>query len=251
MIMTSNRTTDFGFEQVTLEEKTKRVGEVFRSVASNYDLMNDLMSFGIHRMWKRYAVHMAHIKPGDHVLDVAGGTGDMSMLFNKKVGEDGLVIMSDINERMLSNGRNKLIDNGILKNIDYLQANAEVLPFLDCTFDCISIAFGLRNVTDKDKALSSMFDKLKYGGKVIILEFSKVILPALKPLYEQYSFRFIPALGGIISKDKESYQYLVESIRKHPDQDTLKSMMENVGFSEVSFNNLSGGIVAVHKGYKL
>lgn len=243
--------TDFGFERVSPEEKTRRVGEVFSSVASRYDLMNDLMSFGIHRFWKRYAVHIAQIKPGARVLDVAGGTGDMSVLFKRAAGENGSVIVSDINSEMLSEGRDRMLDKGLLHGFQYVQANAEALPFESNSFDNICIAFGLRNVTNKDAALSSMFEKVRYGGSVMILEFSKVILPLLKKLYETYSFQFIPRLGQLIANDADSYRYLVESIDMHPDQETLKSMMENAGFSRVEYFNLTGGIVAIHKGYKL
>jgi demethylmenaquinone methyltransferase / 2-methoxy-6-polyprenyl-1,4-benzoquinol methylase len=243
--------TDFGFEQVDPREKTRRVGEVFSSVASRYDLMNDLMSLGVHRLWKRYAVHIAQIKPGAKILDVAGGTGDMSTLFHRATGEQGMVIVSDINNAMLSEGRDRLLDRGLIKGLQFVQANAEALPFQRNSFDCICIAFGLRNVTDKDVALRSMFEKLKYGGSVVILEFSKVVLPVLKQLYESYSFQFIPRLGELIAKDKDSYRYLVESISMHPDQETLKGMMETAGFSRVEYYNLTGGVVAVHKGYKL
>ena len=249
--MTEQDSTDFGFEQIDPQEKTRRVGEVFSSVASRYDLMNDLMSFGIHRAWKRYAIQIAQIKPGALVLDVAGGTGDMSVLFHRAVGEQGVVIASDINNAMLNEGRDRLLDRGITKGLQYVQANAEALPFKRNSFDCVCIAFGLRNVTDKDAALRSMYENVKYGGSVVILEFSKVVLPVLKQLYEAYSFHFIPRLGELIAEDKDSYRYLVESIRMHPDQDTLKDMMENAGFSRVEYYNLTGGIVAVHKGYKL
>ena len=243
--------THFGFEQVNPQEKTRRVGEVFSSVASRYDLMNDLMSLGIHRLWKRYAVHVAQIKPGAHVLDVAGGTGDMSAHFHRAVGEEGLVIVSDINNAMLSEGRDRSLDRGVNTGMQYVQANAEFLPFKRNSFDCVCIAFGLRNVTDKDAALRCMFENIKYGGCVVILEFSKVVLPVLKQLYETYSFQLIPRLGELIANDKDSYRYLVESISMHPAQDTLKNMMETAGFSRVEYYNLSGGIVAVHKGYKL
>ena len=249
--MIENRTSDFGYEKVSPEEKTRRVADVFHSVAGNYDLMNDLMSLGIHRLWKRYAIHISNVRVGNKILDVAGGTGDLSSLFHKKVGESGMVIVSDINESMLREGRDKLINNGIVQGMGYVQANAEYLPFSDNTFDCISIAFGLRNVTDKHKALQSMYSKLKYGGSVIILEFSKVTLPVLKEIYDQYSFKLIPIIGKLVVKDKDSYQYLVESIQKHPDQETLKDMMDVAGFSRVTYHNLTGGVVAIHKGYKL
>ena len=243
--------TDFGFEQISPEDKTRRVGEVFSSVSPRYDLMNDLMSLGIHRLWKRYAVHLSGTRPGQHVLDVAGGTGDMARLFYDRVGADGMVLVSDINNRMLALGRNKLYDHGIAGGIEFVQANAESLPFRNNYFDCVCIAFGLRNVTDKQAALHSMYEKLKFGGCLIILEFSRIVLPYLRQLYDNYSFRFIPWLGKIILDDEASYRYLVESIRMHPDQDTLKQMIEDAGFPRVSYYNLTGGIVAVHRAYKI
>ena len=243
--------TDFGFEQISPEDKTRRVGEVFSSVSPRYDLMNDLMSLGIHRLWKRYAVHLSGTRPGQHVLDVAGGTGDMARLFYDRVGADGMVLVSDINNRMLALGRNKLYDHGIAGGIEFVQANAESLPFRNNYFDCVCIAFGLRNVTDKQAALHSMYEKLKFGGCLIILEFSRIVLPYLRQLYDNYSFRFIPWLGKIILDDEASYRYLVESIRMHPDQDTLKQMIEDAGFPLVSYYNLTGGIVAVHRAYKI
>ena len=243
--------THFGFQTVTPEEKTRRVSQVFSSVAGNYDLMNDLMSAGMHRLWKRYAVHIAQVKAGGMVLDVAGGTGDMAALFRQKVGDRGRVVISDINNAMLQEGRDRLIDRGFVSGIEFIQGNAECLPFSGNTFDCVCIAFGLRNVTDKARALSSMWDKLKFGGNIVILEFSSLVLPLLGKIYDRYSFDVIPAVGKWVAKDADSYRYLVESIRKHPDQETLKKMMENAGFSQVSYYNLSGGIVAVHKGYKI
>ena len=249
--MSDSKTTHFGFTQVDPGEKTRRVGEVFSSVASRYDLMNDLMSFGVHRAWKRYTIHISQVKSGSRVLDVAGGTGDMSVLFRKAVGETGLVITSDINNAMLSEGRDRQLDRGISTGLQFVQANAEALPFRKNYFDCACIAFGLRNVTDKDAALRSMYESVKFGGKIVILEFSKVVLPVLKQLYETYSFEFIPRLGELIARDRDSYQYLVESIRMHPDQESLKAMLESAGFARVDYHNLSGGIVAVHKAYKL
>lgn len=249
MIDTSS--TDFGYQTVSPEEKSRKVSEVFSSVATNYDLMNDLMSAGMHRLWKRFAVHVSHVKTGSSVLDVAGGTGDLAILYRNIIGDTGQVIISDINSSMLSHGRDKLIDNGCCSRIEFVQANAECLPFQDNSFDCISMAFGLRNVTDKSKALGSLFEKLKYGGNIILLEFSTLVLPVFKKLYDKYSFNFIPMLGKWVANDKGSYQYLVESIRMHPDQETLKEMMVSAGFSSVSYYNLSGGIVAVHKGYKI
>jgi demethylmenaquinone methyltransferase/2-methoxy-6-polyprenyl-1,4-benzoquinol methylase len=248
--MSNTNTTDFGFEKISPLDKTNRVANVFSSVASNYDLMNDLMSFGAHRLWKRMAIHLAAVRSGQHVLDLAGGTGDLALLLHKRVGDEGLVFISDINSDMLKQGRNKLIDHGVVKGINYIQANAERLPFQNNSFDRISIAFGLRNVTDKNAALKSMYEKLRYGGCLIILEFSSVVIPQLKKLYDAYSFKVIPWLGKVIAKDEESYRYLVESIRKHPDQETLKEMLEQAGFSQIEYYNLSGGIVAIHTAYK-
>jgi demethylmenaquinone methyltransferase / 2-methoxy-6-polyprenyl-1,4-benzoquinol methylase len=247
----NSKSTDFGYQEVTPEEKTSRVTEVFRSVSGNYDVMNDLMSFGVHRLWKRQAVHLSGVKKSQSVLDVAGGTGDLSKLFHQRVGKEGNVLMTDINSAMLHEGRDKMIDAGIVSGIDYAQANAEVLPFADNSFDCINIAFGLRNVTDKQKAINSMFEKLRYGGCLIILEFSKIKLSLLSHLYDAYSLNVIPKIGKIVAKDEASYQYLVESIRMHPDQETLKGMIEAAGFSKVEYFNLTGGIVAIHRAYKL
>jgi demethylmenaquinone methyltransferase/2-methoxy-6-polyprenyl-1,4-benzoquinol methylase len=247
----NSKTTDFGYRKVAAEDKASLVSEVFRSVAGNYDLMNDLMSFGVHRLWKRHAINLSGIKKGQSVLDVAGGTGDLSKLFHQRVGKEGTVLMTDINSAMLLEGRDKMIDAGIVSGIDYVQANAEILPFADNSFDCISIAFGLRNVTDKQKAINSMFEKLRYGGCLIILEFSKVELASLASIYDAYSFNVIPKIGKFIAKDEESYQYLVESIRMHPDQETLKGMIETAGFSRVEYFNLMGGVVAIHRAYKL
>ena len=247
----NSKTTDFGYQKVASEDKASLVSEVFRSVAGNYDLMNDLMSFGTHRLWKRHAINLSGIKKGQSVLDVAGGTGDLSKLFHQRVGKEGTVLMSDINSAMLLEGRDKLIDAGIVSGIDYVQANAEVLPFADNSFDCISIGFGLRNVTDKQKAINSTFEKLRYGGCLIILEFSKVELASLASIYDKYSFKVIPKIGKFVAKDEASYQYLVESIRMHPDQETLKGMIETAGFSRVEYFNLMGGVVAIHRAYKL
>ena len=249
--MTEQEATDFGFQRVSPAEKTRRVSEVFSSVAVNYDLMNDLMSLGMHRLWKRQAVHIAQVRPGYRILDLAGGTGDMTALFMDKLGSSGGVVVADINESMLIEGRSRLIDSGLVTGISYVQANAEYLPFRDNSFDCICMAFGLRNVTRKELALASIRAKLKYGGSVIILEFSRVAAPVLKEIYDLYSFKLIPMLGKLVAKDRDSYQYLVESIRKHPDQEGLKNMMLDAGFRRVSYYNLSGGVVAVHKGYKL
>ena len=244
-------TTHFGYQQVPRDEKVKKVGAVFDSVASHYDLMNDLMSLGIHRLWKRYTIELSGVRQGQRVLDIAGGTGDLTKRFSRMVGSEGQVVLADINNAMLEVGRQRLIDAGYLGNIEYVQADAEQLPFPDHYFDCISIAFGLRNVTDQPRALASMLRTLKPGGRVLILEFTKPVLPGLKPLYDLYSFTVLPLLGKVIAKDKDSYQYLAESIRMHPDQSTLKEMMEEAGFERCEYTNLSGGIVALHRGYKL
>lgn len=249
--MTDQQTTDFGFQKVSSDEKTRRVRQVFTSVAAEYDLMNDLMSLGVHRLWKRHAVHLCSIKKNDQVLDLAGGTGDIAALVKPRLGEDGSLTVCDINSDMLQHGRDRFINTGMTDGISYVQANAECLPFADNNFDCITIAFGLRNVTDKDKALRSMYSKLKYGSRIMVLEFSRIAIPVLAKLYDQYSFKLIPRIGKLIANDEESYQYLVESIRMHPDQDSLKTMMEAAGFEKVSYLNLSGGIVAIHRGYKL
>lgn len=243
-------TTHFGYERIAKSEKTEKVHAVFDSVAEKYDLMNDLMSFGIHRLWKQFTLDSARVQRGQCVLDIAGGTGDLTLALSKMVGETGQVVLADINAAMLHLGRNKLIDQGIFKNVSFTQANAECLPFAENSFDRITIAFGLRNVTHIDKALSALFQVLKPGGCCLVLEFSKPILPGLKPLYDAYSFNVLPKLGEWIVNDKNSYQYLAESIRMHPDQETLKKTMELAGFEEVVYHNLSGGIVALHQGYK-
>jgi len=244
-------TTHFGFQQVAAEEKAGKVAEVFHSVASKYDVMNDVMSFGVHRLWKRYTIDMARVRPGNRVLDLAGGTGDLTKKFAKKVGPTGEVVLSDINSSMLGQGRIRLTDDGVLGNVRFVQANAETLPFPDNHFDVITIAFGLRNVTDKSKALASMFRVLKPGGRLLILEFSKPVTPGLAPIYDTYSFKILPKMGKLIANDEESYRYLAESIRMHPDQQTLKQMMQEVGFERTEYYNLTGGIVALHRGYKL
>ena len=243
--------TYFGYRRVTLADKTRRVSEVFDSVVSRYDLMNDLMSFGIHRLWKRQMVFLSELKPGQSVLDVATGTGDLAALWYQRVGQAGHVVLTDINNAMLNAGRNKLLEKGIVSGIAYVQANAEMLPFADHSFDCISIAFGLRNVADQQQALNMMFAKLRYGGHLLILEFSQTQLATLKKLYDAYSFYVIPRIGRYIAKDELSYQYLVESIRTHPDQKTLKQMVTTAGFGQVEYYNLCGGIVAIHKAYKI
>lgn len=249
--MTNKSTTDFGYQKVAPDEKTRRVADVFSSVASEYDLMNDIMSLGAHRLWKRHAVHLCAIRKNFHVLDLAGGTGDIARLIHKQLGDDGQVTVCDINASMLQEGRDRFIDKGIIKGINYVQANAEALPFDDNSFDCMTIAFGLRNVTDKAIALRSMYNKLKYGSQLVILEFSKVVIPVFDKLYDQYSFKLIPLFGKAVANDEASYQYLVESIRMHPDQNTLAAMMEQAGFAKVQYHNLSGGVVAIHRGYKL
>ncbi|MDT0495812.1 bifunctional demethylmenaquinone methyltransferase/2-methoxy-6-polyprenyl-1,4-benzoquinol methylase UbiE [Algiphilus sp. W345] len=243
--------THFGYEQVPVTDKAKRVREVFSSVAAKYDLMNDLMSMGVHRVWKRFAIDLAGVRSGERVLDVAGGTGDLTAAFARAVGASGLAVLSDINAAMLEEGRSRLTDRGIVGNVPAVQANAECLPFADNSFDCITIGFGLRNVTDKDAALRSMLRTLKPGGRLLILEFSKPLHEGFAKLYDQYSFKVLPRLGRFIARDEDSYRYLAESIRMHPDQDTLKSMMELAGFSRVQVYNLTGGVVAVHRGYKL
>jgi demethylmenaquinone methyltransferase/2-methoxy-6-polyprenyl-1,4-benzoquinol methylase len=242
--------THFGFTEVPTHDKARRVADVFHSVANKYDLMNDLMSFGMHRLWKRFTLSQSQARVGQIILDLAGGTGDLASEFTKKVGQTGLVILSDINEKMLQRGRERLTDEGIVGNIKYVQADAECLPFSDNYFDCITISFGLRNVTNKLAALQSMYRVLKPGGKLLVLEFSKPVLPLLNTLYDKYSFHIIPKLGGWVSGDEASYQYLVESIRMHPDQETLKTMMQTSCFDDVEYHNLSGGIVALHKGFK-
>ena len=249
--MNNNEYTDFGFERVHPGEKRRRVTELFDSVASKYDLMNDLMSMGIHRLWKNFAVHISDIKNKDQVLDIAGGTGDMAKRISKKISDQGNITICDISHEMISTGRDNLIDEGIFEKIRYVQGDAENLPFADNSFDFICIAFGLRNVTDKGKALLSMFNKLKYGKHLMILEFSSVVMKPLRKVYENYSRYCIPALGKYIAEDEASYRYLIESIRMHPDQDTLKKMLQDAGFSRVQYFNLSGGIVAIHKAYKL
>ncbi|ROH86439.1 bifunctional demethylmenaquinone methyltransferase/2-methoxy-6-polyprenyl-1,4-benzoquinol methylase UbiE [Stagnimonas aquatica] len=246
----SGATTHFGFSQVPVQEKQRRVASVFSSVASKYDLMNDLMSFGVHRLWKRFVIDLAGVRAGEKVLDVAGGTGDLTREFAKAVGPKGLSILSDINAAMLGEGRNRLADAGLV-TVPAVQANAEKLPFADDTFDLITIGFGLRNVTDKDAALRSMTRCLKPGGRLMVLEFSKPVLEPLAKVYDQYSFKLLPLMGKLVANDADSYRYLAESIRMHPDQATLKGMMENAGLSRVQVYNLTGGIVAVHRGFKL
>lgn len=244
------QSTHFGFQSVAWDEKEKKVGEVFQSVAKNYDLMNDLMSAGIHRAWKYFTVETSQVRAGQFVLDLAGGSGDLTRLLSKKVGASGHVVLADINASMLAVGRSRLLDEGLCDNINYTQANAQNLPFVDNHFHCITMAFGLRNVTDKDAALRSMFRVCKPGGKVMILEFSTPTLPGLKPVYDWYSFNILPKIGQLFAQDAASYQYLAESIRMHPSQDVLKAMIEEAGFEDCHYHNLSGGIVALHIAHK-
>ena len=243
-------TTDFGFTRVARDAKAGMVRGVFDSVASRYDLMNDLMSGGIHRLWKRFTIELSAARPGQTVLDIAGGTGDLAARFSRLVGPEGKVILADINAAMLEVGRDRLIDKGAAGNIEVVQADAQTLPFEDNSIDCITIAFGLRNVTDKDMALRSMLRVLRPGGRLLVLEFSKPTSPLLGKVYDQYSFQILPAMGRLIAQDADSYRYLAESIRKHPDQETLLDMMRDEGFTECQYHNMTGGIVAVHRGLK-
>jgi demethylmenaquinone methyltransferase/2-methoxy-6-polyprenyl-1,4-benzoquinol methylase len=243
-------TTHFGYRQVAVDEKEKRVADVFHSVAAKYDVMNDLMSFGIHRIWKRIAIEYSGVRSGQRVLDIAGGTGDLTLRFSRLVGAEGQVVLADINDSMLKVGRDKLQDRGASSNIRYVQANAEELPFPDNYFDCITIAFGLRNVTNKDRALASMARVLKPGGRLLVLEFSKTENPLLSKLYDVYSFSLLPMVGKLVVNDADSYRYLAESIRMHPDQETLKGMMEDAGLVRCQYHNMTGGVVALHKGIK-
>ncbi len=244
------KTTDFGFKKVAWAEKASKVAGVFHSVAKKYDVMNDVMSLGIHRLWKQFTLDKSGVRKGHTVLDLAGGTGDLTKAFAKMVGSSGKVILSDINLSMLEVGRDRLIDNGIFENVEIVQANAEYLPFADDRFDCITIAFGLRNVTDKAAALAEMYRVTKPGGRCLVLEFSKPTSTILSELYDLYSFKILPKMGKLVANDEESYRYLAESIRMHPDQETLKTMLQTAGFFEVEYINLTGGIVALHIGYK-
>ncbi len=244
-------TTHFGYEQVRAEVKAGKVAGVFHSVADRYDFMNDLMSIGVHRLWKRFTIEMSGVRAGQRVLDIAGGTGDLAAKFSVLVGDSGEVVLADINESMLRVGRERLIDRGVLSNMEYVQANAECLPFPDNYFDCTTIAFGLRNVTDKDAALRSMRRVLKPGGRLLVLEFSKPVMPGLGPVYDTYSFKLLPLMGKLVAGDDASYRYLAESIRMHPGQDELKAMMQEAELERCEYFNLAGGIVALHRGFKL
>jgi demethylmenaquinone methyltransferase / 2-methoxy-6-polyprenyl-1,4-benzoquinol methylase len=242
--------THFGFQKIARQEKARKVGEVFSSVANKYDLMNDLMSLGIHRLWKRHAIDCCRLRPGNRVLDIAGGSGDLTQLMSPLVGDRGEVFLADINPDMLRIGRQRLLDKGIHHNITYVRADAESLPFSNNYFDRIIIGFGLRNVTDKAAALASMYRVLKPGGRLIVLEFSKLAIPLLQPVYDAYSFKILPWIGDLVANDAPSYRYLAESIRMHPDQETLKDMLSAAGFERSEYHNLTGGIVAVHQGVK-
>ena len=242
------RKVDFGFETVAEEEKARRVAGVFDSVASRYDLMNDLMSGGMHRLWKRFTIEQSGVRPGQKVLDIAGGTGDLARAFQERVGPTGTVLLTDINAAMLARGRDRMLDEG--RAIEAVRCDAERLPFSDRTFDCVSVAFGLRNMTHKDRALAEMFRVLRPGGRLLVLEFSKVWSP-LDPLYRLYTMQLLPAMGKVVANDSASYRYLAESIAKHPDQETLKQMMADAGFERVEYFNLSAGVVALHRGYRL
>ncbi len=246
-----NDKTHFGYQTVDKHEKKALVGAVFDSVAERYDVMNDLMSLGIHRLWKRITINQTGVRAGHSVLDLAGGTGDLAMKLSERAGDTGRVVLADINESMVSVGRDRMIDRGIVNNLHYTLADAEQLPFKQGSFDCITMAFGLRNVTDKQRALESMFSVLRPGGRLLVLEFSKPVLPLLSKAYDTYSFTALPALGKLVAGDSESYRYLAESIRKHPDQQTLMEMMQQAGFERCDYQNMTGGVVALHKGFKL
>jgi demethylmenaquinone methyltransferase/2-methoxy-6-polyprenyl-1,4-benzoquinol methylase len=248
--MPTDKTTHFGYKDVPEDEKVRMVGGVFHSVASRYDLMNDLMSGGIHRIWKRVAIELSGVRPGQQILDVAGGTGDLTSRFSREVGPSGKVVLSDINSSMLGTGRDRLLDEGVCGNVEFVLADAEALPFRESSFDCVTIAFGLRNVTHKERALASMLRVLKPGGRLLVLEFSKPTSEFLGKLYDAYSFGVIPKIGRLIAGDEDSYRYLAESIRMHPDQDTLRDMMEDAGFERCDYHNMTGGIVAIHRGFR-
>ena len=248
--MSEQATTHFGFTDVPLENKQRLVADVFDSVAVKYDLMNDLMSAGVHRLWKRFTIEKSGARKGGKILDLAGGTGDLAALFSPIVGDNGEVVLADINDSMLKVGRDRMIDRGLINNISFAQVNAESLPFEEHYFDCITVAFGLRNVTDKQKALNSMYRVLKPGGRLLVLEFSKPTSELFSKIYDSYSFNLLPKIGKWITGDENSYRYLAESIRMHPDQKTLKSMFEIAAFEDCEFHNLTGGVVALHRGFK-
>ncbi|MEW8627117.1 MAG: bifunctional demethylmenaquinone methyltransferase/2-methoxy-6-polyprenyl-1,4-benzoquinol methylase UbiE [Candidatus Thiodiazotropha sp.] len=249
--MKDEKTTHFGYQDVPIGEKAGRVRQVFDSVANRYDLMNDLMSFGIHRLWKRHTIEMSGVRQGQRVLDLAAGTGDLSARFSGLVGNEGEVVFSDINAAMLAQGRDRMIDEGRIANVRYVQADAQYLPFPDDYFDCVTIGFGLRNVTDKQLALNAIFRVVKPGGRLLVLEFSKPVHQPLQKVYDLYSFTLLPKIGKLVTQDEESYRYLAESIRMHPDQETLKGMLEHAGFERCDYFNLTGGVVAIHRGYKV
>jgi demethylmenaquinone methyltransferase/2-methoxy-6-polyprenyl-1,4-benzoquinol methylase len=247
----SDPEVDFGFEKVARGDKAARVRSVFASVAGKYDVMNDLMSLGAHRLWKHFTLSLTGLRPGQRALDVAGGTGDLAAGMLRQVGKTGRVVLSDVNPSMLEIGRDRLLDKGWVGNVECIVADAERLPFEDNAFDCITIGFGLRNVTDKAAALESMYRVLKPGGQLLVLEFSTPAAPGLKPIYDAYSFKVLPLLGRLVAQDAASYRYLAESIRMHPNQETLLEMLRTAGFAHTRYHNLTGGIVAVHRGYKI
>jgi demethylmenaquinone methyltransferase / 2-methoxy-6-polyprenyl-1,4-benzoquinol methylase len=246
-----DRKVDFGFETVAWGDKAERVRSVFASVAGKYDVMNDLMSFGVHRLWKQFTLSLTGLRTGQSALDVAGGTGDLALGLLRQVGKSGRVVLSDVNPDMLAIGRDRLLDKGWVGNVECIVADAERLPFEDNSFDCVTIGFGLRNVTDKPAALKSMHRVLKPGGQLLVLEFSTPVAPGLKPVYDAYSFKVLPLLGRLVARDEASYRYLAESIRMHPDQETLLDMLRTAGFAQTRYHNLTGGIVALHRGYKI
>ena len=244
------KTTHFGFQDVPESQKADKVAEVFHSVAAKYDLMNDVLSGGLHRLWKRFTIELSGVRPGNRVLDIAGGTGDLTRKFSSLVGPSGEVVLADINDSMLKVGRDRLLDKGVAGNVRFVQADAEKLPFPDNYFDVVTIAFGLRNVTHKEDAIRSMLRVLKPGGRLLVLEFSKPTNALMSKVYDAYSFAFMPMVGKLVLNDADSYRYLAESIRMHPNQETLKSMMVEAGFDRVTYHNMTSGIVALHRGIK-